>query len=117
MFRKITVLAAALATTATLAVAAGPANAARSMDYSGQDTTFSAQPTHTHTMDSPGHSYQTGDESEYCTKALDAANSWMREAWNAWFDDDQAASEQAERNADAIAGDANANGCNLNQPE
>lgn len=110
MRRKITAIATALAATATLAVAAGPADAARSMTYAGEDTTFSAEPTGTARSEVPQR-YISGTDDDYCEGQANAANSWIDAAVDAGYRDDQAAQEQAQRNADAIAGEANANGC------
>ncbi len=112
MFRKITATAAALAMTATLAVAVAPADAARSLP-SGDDTTFSGDPTGPHTMskeDVP-QKYISGTDDDHCEEQANAANSWIDAAVEAWYRDDYAAMEKAQNTADAIAGEANAEGC------
>jgi hypothetical protein len=100
-----------MATAVSLLVAVGPAQAARSTGYSDEDTTYSAEPTGTRTMESVPMKYMSGTDDDYCVQQTNAANSWIDAAVAAWKSDDTAAQEQAQRNADAIAGEANADGC------
>jgi len=110
MFRKITVVAVALAANATLAITAGPASAARYMDYSGGDTTYSAEPQTMEAEEVP-QKYISGTDDDFCVKQEGAANSWINEATRAWHEGDSEAQAKAQANADAIAGEANAQGC------
>lgn len=113
MFTKITAVATVVAATATLAVGAGPADAARSMQVPSEDTTFTSVPPGTHTMEASAvpQKYISGTDDDYCQRQANAANSWIDAAVGAWYQDDQAAQDRAQRNADAIAGEANAKGC------
>jgi hypothetical protein len=116
MFRKITALAAALAAAATLALVAVPANAARSIDYSGGDTVFAFEPTGTHTME-VGNDYETGDEYEGCQTQAHAANGYLDVARGWEARGYPALAQYMEQRADEIAAEANKEGCNLYQPE
>jgi ABC-type sugar transport system substrate-binding protein len=116
MFRKITAPAAALATVATLALVAVPANAARSMDYSGADTVYTFEPTGTHTMET-GNNYETGDEYEGCQTKANAANGYLDVARGWEARGYPALAQYMEQRADEIAAEANKEGCNLHQPE
>ena len=118
MFRKTSVVVAALASAATLALTASPAFAARiAPDGSGEDTTFTAEPTGTHTMsseNSPHMRYELPEDGP-CLKAAQAANSWLEEAYTQYVDGGDW--QQAQTNADNIAGEANKGGCDLSHPE
>jgi hypothetical protein len=117
MFRKISL--AALAASATIALAAGPASALRSTDYSSEDTTYSYEPTGTRTVyaEKPHGGFQTGDENGDCIEATKNANSWQVEALKKYEAGDDAW-KQAQNNADAIAGQANADwGCTITNQE
>ena len=122
MFRKTTVLAAALATTAMLALAAGPASAARVIDYPGGDATsipvFVPEPTGPGVLEAePGKNYESDDEYEGCKAKAESANKWLDTARH-WHEKNLPNLQAlAEENADKIAGEANKNGCNLIQPE
>ncbi len=121
MFRKITATAAALTIAATIAVAAGPADAARSVDRSGEDATSAREPAGTHTMESdntPPKGYQTGDTDERCTDAVKAANDALDDAWQAWADGRKAAQNAWEQLAAETAGSANNyDDCNITEIE
>jgi hypothetical protein len=55
--------------------------------------------------------YISGTDGDYCEGQAKAANSWIDAAVAAWYQDDAAGQAAAQRNADAIAGEANAQGC------
>ena len=55
--------------------------------------------------------YISGTDDDDCESAANAANSWIDAAVAAWYQDDAAGQAAAQRNADAIAGEANAQGC------
>jgi hypothetical protein len=109
MFRKIT--AVALTAAATLAVAAGPADAARSMQYVDTGTTFEMTTPIANEKNPVPQKYISGTDGDYCEGQAKAANSWIDAAVAAWHQDDAAGQAAAQRNADAIAGEANAQGC------
>lgn len=112
MFRKITItfVGAALSATAAITLTASPASALRSMDYSGEDTTYTAEP-HTMEAEDVPDKYISGTDDDFCVKQTNAANSWIDAAVQAWYDGDSEAQSKAQANADAIAGEANAQGC------
>jgi len=109
MFRKIT--AVALTAAAALAVAAGPAGAARSMQYAEMDTAVELTTTIASEKQPVPQKYISGTDGDYCEGQAKAANSWIDAAVGAWYQDDAAGQAAAQRNADAIAGEANAQGC------
>jgi hypothetical protein len=106
------------ATFAALALVAVPANAARSMDDSGEGPIFSSQPTGTHTMEAVAtNNYETGDEYEGCQQSAHAANGYLDVARQWEAKGYPALAQYMEQRADEIAGEANKEGCNLIQPE
>ena len=113
MFRRLNVCVVAVAAAVSFLVAVCPAQAARSTAYSDEDTTYSAEPTGTRTMEKEDvpQKYISGTDHDYCEQQTKAANSWIDAAVEAWYRDDAAAQKQAQNNADAIAGEANADGC------
>jgi hypothetical protein len=116
MFRRITVVAA-LATTATLGISVSPAFALRSLDSSGGETYTYVPPTRTMSAEKPHGDYGSGDTKSDCTRAVEAANSWLAEAKSKYAAGD-ATWTQAQNNADNLAGEANSSyGCTLTYAE
>ncbi len=109
MFRRIT--AVALTAAATLAVAAGPADAARFTQSAETDATYELTTTKSSEKNPVPSKYISGTDDDHCESAANAANSWIDAAVEAWYQDDSAGQAAAQRNADAIAGEANAEGC------
>jgi hypothetical protein len=117
--RKLTAIAAALATAATLAVAAGPANAASRYSTDYNDTTYSYEPTGPRTLetDSPHRPYEAGDEAEECQNAVANANEWMEIAADRYLGLVKGDWKEAQAIADENAGKANAKGCTITHQE
>jgi hypothetical protein len=112
---KIRMAAAALAATAGLAATAVPASALMAR---GATTTTAAT---TNTVAAKASStgdrgvWQSGNDDAKCLAAANAANSWEGEADLRGVNGDAAGAKQAQANADAIAGQANMQGCDVFQ--
>jgi hypothetical protein len=114
---KIRSATAALVVTAGLAATSVPASAM--MPVGGTTTHVGAGTATTSAAKSsyPGDRgvWQSGNDDSKCLAAANAANSWESEADARHVNGDDAGAKQAQANADAIAGQANMQGCDVFQ--
>ena len=108
---KIKITIASLAVCASVAAASAPAYALAPRGGTTHVTT-TAQRTAL-PPDYQSHRWESGTDDERCVNAANAANSWANEADTRAVNGDMAGAKQANANADAIAGQANMQGCDV----